>query len=264
MTPQERQLVDELFDRLASLEGERRDADAERAISEGLKRAPHAIYALVQTVLVQDEALKRANAHIAELEQGGEAPPQGGFLDNIRDAVFGREERRGSVPSVRPSEPGHGSSVWGERYAGGQPAGAPTAPGQGQFQGQGYGQPGYGQPGPGYGGPFGGGSFLGTAAASAAGVIGGALLMNSLRGLFGHPQGQSAFDPSGGSGSPWDSGAGGNLAREAGLDDIGARHSASADEPTRTAGLFGGDEPSDLDLEDDVDYGGDSGGSDTA
>ena len=67
MTPQERQLVDELFDRLAQLENAPRDADAERAIAEGLARAPHAIYPLVQTVLVQDEALKRADARIREL-----------------------------------------------------------------------------------------------------------------------------------------------------------------------------------------------------
>ncbi|HET9687433.1 MAG TPA: DUF2076 domain-containing protein, partial [Pseudolabrys sp.] len=57
MTPQERQLVDDLFDRLAGLENAPRDPEAERAISEGLARAPHAIYPLVQTVLVQDEAL---------------------------------------------------------------------------------------------------------------------------------------------------------------------------------------------------------------
>jgi hypothetical protein len=68
MTPQERQLVAELFDRLASLEGAPRDPEAERAIAEGLRTAPHAIYPLVQTVLVQDEALRRADARIRELE----------------------------------------------------------------------------------------------------------------------------------------------------------------------------------------------------
>ena len=56
MTPQERQLVAELFDRLATLENSPRDPDADRAIAEGLARAPHAVYALVQTALVQDEA----------------------------------------------------------------------------------------------------------------------------------------------------------------------------------------------------------------
>ena len=38
MTPQERQLVDDLFDRLARLEMAPRDAAAERAIAEGLAR----------------------------------------------------------------------------------------------------------------------------------------------------------------------------------------------------------------------------------
>ena len=69
MTPQERQLVDDLFDRLAKVEGAPRDPDAAAAIQDGLRKAPNAIYALVQTVLLQDEALKRADARIQELEQ---------------------------------------------------------------------------------------------------------------------------------------------------------------------------------------------------
>ena len=105
MTPQERQLVDDLFDRLAKLESAPRDPDAVAAISQGLRRAPNAIYALVQTTLLQDEALKRANARIQELE-GGEPEQQqsGGFLDTMRDAIFGPTPSRGSVPNVRPPE----------------------------------------------------------------------------------------------------------------------------------------------------------------
>ena len=68
MTPQEQELVNELLDRLAKLEGNPRDPDGERLIADGLRRAPHAVYALVQTALVQDEALKRANARIEELQ----------------------------------------------------------------------------------------------------------------------------------------------------------------------------------------------------
>jgi hypothetical protein len=52
MTPQERDLVTELFDRLATLEGQPRDGEAERAVIEGLRRAPNAAYALVQTALL--------------------------------------------------------------------------------------------------------------------------------------------------------------------------------------------------------------------
>jgi hypothetical protein len=46
MTPQEQELVNELFDRLAKLESNPRDPDAERLIADGLRRAPHAVYAL--------------------------------------------------------------------------------------------------------------------------------------------------------------------------------------------------------------------------
>src|SRR5437763_10323811 len=85
MTPQERKVIDELFDRLASLENGPRDADAVGAINEGLRRAPNALYPLVQTALVQDEALKRADARIRELEdelgvEPGEPAKQPGFL----------------------------------------------------------------------------------------------------------------------------------------------------------------------------------------
>src|SRR5262249_10783747 len=110
MTPQEQQLVADLFDRLATLEGQRRDPDAERLIREGLGRAPNAVYALVQSVLVQDEALKRANARIEELEGAIAAPAESGgsLLDSIRIAITGREQTRTSVPSVRAG--GMGSS----------------------------------------------------------------------------------------------------------------------------------------------------------
>ena len=115
MTPQERELITKLFDRLAALENAPRDPDAERAIAEGLARAPHAVYPLVQTVLVQDEALKAANARIEELQAALEEPPPEperpkGFLDTMRGSLFGRDEtppRGGSVPSVRP-----GGSPW--------------------------------------------------------------------------------------------------------------------------------------------------------
>ena len=53
MTPQESELVDELFNRLAQLETAQRDPEAERLIADGLRRAPHAVYALVQTVLLK-------------------------------------------------------------------------------------------------------------------------------------------------------------------------------------------------------------------
>src|SRR5262249_60279610 len=82
-----------------------RDPEAERLIKDRLRPAPTPPYALVQTVLVQDEALKRADARIRELEQAaGAAPQDTSFLGGMRDALLGRRETRGSVPSGRPGE----------------------------------------------------------------------------------------------------------------------------------------------------------------
>ena len=74
------------------------------SIADGLRLAPHAVYALVQMALVQDEALKRANARIEELQAqtAGELQQQSGWLGSVRDEILGRRDPRGSVPSVRP------------------------------------------------------------------------------------------------------------------------------------------------------------------
>src|SRR5262249_45699230 len=107
MTPEERNLVIELFDRLATLEDAQRDPEAERLIRDGLRQAPNAAYALVQTVLVQDGALKRADARIRELEgvsAAETAPRDTSFLGGGRESFFGKREGRGSVPSVPPGE----------------------------------------------------------------------------------------------------------------------------------------------------------------
>ena len=91
MTLQEQELVNELFHRLAQLESNPRDPSAERLIADVLRDPPHAIYALVQTALVQDEALKRANARIEELQAqtADESRQHGGFLDSVRDSTIG-------------------------------------------------------------------------------------------------------------------------------------------------------------------------------
>lgn len=223
MTPQETALVNELFDRLAALEAAPRDPAAERLIAEGLQRAPHALYALVQTALVQDEALKRADARIAELQaQTGGAPASearpAGFLDSMR-AAFAGSAPRGSVPSVHASAPAQGYQAPGG-YPPQAPAGFTGTPG------------------------FGGGSFLGTAASAAAGVIGGSLLLDGIRSMFGprfggygpSPFGNFAADQA----SPWatprdnssGSAADSDLARQAGIDHIDdAARGSRTDQP---------------------------------
>lgn len=279
MTPQERQLIDDLFDRLAKLENAPRDNEAMSAIMQGLRTAPNAVYALVQTALVQDEALKRAHDRIQELEaavsqtQGGQQQ-SGGFLDSMRGAIFGQEQPHGSVPPVRAPDmanrdPGS-RPVWNSGQVmreaqGGGGYGQPQPYGQAQPYGQSYGAPQQ----PAFGGG-GGGSFLGTAAAAAAGVVGGSLLMSSIRGLMGGGSGHQAFADAGGLGSgsrPWGGDqSSSDLARDAGINDIG---SSGRDNDNSRAGLFdqasndsnnddyGNDQDSDDD--DGFDDGGDNG-----
>jgi hypothetical protein len=259
MTPAERALVTELFDRLATLEDAERDREAERLILDGLRQAPNAPYSLVQTVLVQDEALKRADARIRELESelgsGAAAPArEPGFLDSMRDALLGRpqEPRGGSVPSVRSSDAPMGTPAGFRTGSRPLSAGAEPTPAEPMRPG---------------------GSFLGTAAATAAGVIGGSLLMNSMRGMMGgHSAG--AFDQAsagtGHSGSPWGSSAeGGELSRQAGVDDIGRSPPGPDDSGSggdRAHGLFdtaANDADQDLDIDEFDDDGFDSEGADS-
>jgi uncharacterized protein len=199
---------------------------------------------LVQTVLVQDEALKRADARIQELEGsgGGAAAREGGsFLDSMRGALFGRDtSARGSVPSVPPGS------------TGGQNASPPPPPDY--------------TPPPAYA-PAPGGSFLGTAAASAAGVIGGSLLLGSIRSMFGQEHAYAgAYKPAA---PAEDRGApNSDLAREAGANDV----DSSSRDQQHSAGLFDNndndndnDNDDDDDGDDDSDFdGGDFDGDDSA
>jgi hypothetical protein len=273
MTPQERQLIDDLFDRLAKLESAKRDPEAMSAIMQGLRTAPNAVYALVQTALVQDEALKRADLRIQELEaaagQQNQPGQSGGFLDSMRDAIFGQNQGQGSgqgsVPNVRAPDMGS-RPAWN------------TGQVLQQTQGGGpYNQPAYGQP---YGGApqqpsafGGGGSFLGTAAAAAAGVVGGSILASSIRSMMGGGNHQ-AFGDTGHRGSvedrrPWGDQSGGDLAREAGINDIGSssrRADNSDNDYGSRQGMFDSasyDDDDDMDHDSDG-FDGDDGDSDYA
>jgi uncharacterized protein len=271
MTPQERQLIDDLFDRVSKLESAPRDPDAMAAIAQGLRLAPNAVYALVQTVLLQDEALRRANSRIQELEAGhaGEQSQPGGFLDSMRETVFGQSQPRGSVPNVRPPE-APSRPVWnsgqalqqaqhGGSYDQGQGADAQPPYPQGSYS-QAYGAP---QPPMG-----GGGSFLGTAAAAAAGMVGGSLLLGSIRSMMGG--GHQAFGDVAGlvnrneTQKPWGDQSSSGLARDAGIQDIGSSGSRTADssrDDNSRAGLFDSasndDDRDAMDMDSD-DFGGDN------
>jgi hypothetical protein len=188
MSPEERQLLTGLFERIQNAGGGPRDADAEAFIQDAVKRLPYAPYLLSQTVIVQDQALRAANdrlqqleAQIRELEQRAPQPQQsGGFLGGL-GSIFG-----GGSPQPSPQQaPRAPSPGWNQQPQQGGWREPPPSYGQqpGPWGGP-QGGPMGGQMGGGFGQPQGGG-FLKGALGAAAGVAGGVLLADSLKGLFG-------------------------------------------------------------------------------
>ena len=184
MTPEERQMLAGLFERINTNGSAPRDAEAESFINDSVRAAPFAPYVLAQTVLVQQHALEAAAHRIAELEAAAheaaeQRQGQGSFLGNLGKSIFG-----GGAPSA-PPRPGYDPNA----YQGGpapQQGYAPPPPPQ-------YAVP---RPGPWGGGapaPSGGGGFLQNAASTAAGVAGGVALGNLLGGLFGGHSGGGLF-----------------------------------------------------------------------
>jgi hypothetical protein len=148
MQPEERDLIAGLFGRLKQFDGQPRDPEAERLIADSIAAQPGTPYLLVQTVLVQEQALKGAQQRIADLEAkvAAAAAPPPSFL--------------GSAPRIGP---------WGSAPAA-PPAAQPAAPPPPSYQAA----------------PAAGGGFLRQAMMTAAGVAGGALLFEGIRNMMGH------------------------------------------------------------------------------
>jgi uncharacterized protein len=182
MTPEERTLITQLFERLRPAASAQRDPDAEAFIRQQIAQQPHAPYAMAQTIVAQNQALEMAQQRLQALEeqvrQGGQ---QGSFSRNSDERPGGgspwNTDRRPAAPAYADDGGGYGQQGYGQ-------------PGYGQ---QGYGQQGYGQgqPSPWGGRPGmpmgggGGGGFLQGAMSTALGVAGGAMLFQGLSGLFG-------------------------------------------------------------------------------
>src|SRR4051812_47665425 len=176
MSPEERQLLVDLFDRIRQNANNPRDREAESFIADQVRAQPYAPYLLAQTVIVQDQALRAANdrlqqleQHVRELEGQGGQQGAGGFLGSLGSLFGGGGADRGPPPSSVPP------SRWG-----GGPQGGAAGFGQGGFSPQqGYGEPGgFGQAqgGPGGGGgapPTGGGVFEGGVGGAGGGGGGG-------------------------------------------------------------------------------------------
>lgn len=206
MTPEERQLLTSLADRIKSAPTQDRDAEADQAIADLVRARPDTTYILAQTVLMQDFALRNAQAQIADLQRQLQAaqqaaqsqPKSAGFLSGL----FGSG---GSQPQPQPqSQYAPGGSVppanpWGRPVAQPQPTYAP--------QQTAYASPGYApvvmQPSQTSG-------FLRDAATTAVGVAGGALLFEGIQSLFSHP-GYGGFGGGGFGGGGFGGGFGGPM-----------------------------------------------------
>jgi hypothetical protein len=186
MTPQEKELLTTLLDRLKNTPRQAKDPEADALIRQAVAEQPDLPYYLVQTVLIQDLSLHQAQQRIADLEkqlaeaQQSAKPTVGSFLGGL----FGNRPpapAAGSPPSAGPWS--RSPQVAAAPPV--QPSGQPGYPQQ-QQPGYGQGQQPMGGPGGMMGGMGGGGGFLRSAAATAAGVAGGALLFQGISSLFGH------------------------------------------------------------------------------
>ena len=122
MTPEERQMLAGLFDRVASTASTPRDPQAEAFIADAVRAQPHAPYVLAQTVLVQQQALENASRRLAELEAQTKAAPQQetSFLGSIGRSLFGGGQpapAAGAPPSRYAPDPGYQRQQPGLRAA---------------------------------------------------------------------------------------------------------------------------------------------------
>ncbi|MBK4735207.1 DUF2076 domain-containing protein [Noviherbaspirillum pedocola] len=182
MSPQEAQMLQTFLNQLVQATNVQKDPEANAMISNAISRQPDAAYLLVQRAMLMEQALDAAKAQISTLQNQLQSsqPPNRGFLDSANSW--------GNHPAPSTSRP---SSVPAPAY--------PTA---GQYQAPGAYPPPqqYTQPAPPASqGFFGGraGSFLGSAAATAAGVAGGAFLFQGIENMLGHHGGSGFMNPAG-------------------------------------------------------------------
>jgi hypothetical protein len=239
MTPEERQLLTGLADRIRNAPAQQRDEEAAALIRELVQARPDTAYILAQTTLMQDFALRSAQAQITDLQrqlaEAKQAPASSG--GSFLGGLFG-----GNSPSVPPAGP------WGRPQA--QTAYAQPQPA--------YAQPAYAAP---VLQPSQTSGFLQSAAQTAVGVAGGMLLFEGMESLFsGHHGG---WGGGGYGGGPW----GGGYGPTENITEVVNNNYYDAPEAGRAdyapdPGSQGDSGYQDTGFDDGSDLGGDFGGSD--
>ena len=265
MTPEERQVITGIFERLKAAENRPRDPEAEKLISDLVARQPYAPYAMAQLIYVDEQALanlqQRVEALDHELQKAHEEaqarPQSGGFLSSLfggpgTQAPSGASQTAAPRPGYAPQPYGSGGPAPTGPMSGVAPQpGGPTQAG-GPWGGQAPGAPGWG------GQPQGGGFFQ-SALSTAAGVAGGMVLANALTSAFGH---RSGFGLDSGLGSGLGSfGSSGTSLPGFGTSDSTNRQDASSQD----SGAFAGpdhDRPVDASYDPSQDDSSDQGSND--
>ena len=161
MDANDRQLISNMFERMQNVQGLQVDTDAEAFIHDCMRQNPNSPYLLVQSVLVQEQALQQADTRIKELEkkvaeQAAQAEKsaqnKGSFTAPRTSAGFGGR------PGAASSVPQTGAAPWQS---------APPTPHQRAENRQ-----------------AGGGGFMAQAMTTAAGVAGGMLLASGISSLM--------------------------------------------------------------------------------
>jgi hypothetical protein len=186
MSPEERSLLSDLFNRTRGAAATARDPEAEELIQHGLREQPHAAYFLAQAVIIQDQALNALTNriqdlqdHIAQLERRKSAEPaqpaSGGFLGGLSGLFGGGQSQSQSSRSGQLYDDFARSNR--------QPASAPATPSPWGRDAQ--------PAGPWSQAPASAGGFLRGALTTAAGVAGGVLVADAVRDLFSPHMGGS-------------------------------------------------------------------------
>ena len=172
MTPEERQLISGLFDRMRSYGAPDKDREAEALIAQSVRANPDATYMLVQSVLVQEQALEATNSRVQELEDQLRAM-EGGRPRGAAPAASSVVET-GAVGAARSPDPACPRSARGQRLLPTRARSHALVAGRTRSPSRNSRPP----------APSGGG-FMKSALATAAGVAGGMVLADSLRNMLG-------------------------------------------------------------------------------